>query len=73
VKILYKDQDVGKYFLDFVVEDKIIAELKVRPKLGYAHIQQVMGYLKATDHKLAILIYFTRDGVKSRRVLNSTV
>jgi GxxExxY protein len=52
---------------------KIVVELKVRPRLGYTHIKQVMDYLKTIGCKLAILIYFTRDGVKYRRVINSYI
>ena len=50
---------------------KIIVELKIRPRIGYTHIKQDFSYLRTTGYKLAILIYFTREGVKYRRVLNS--
>ena len=72
VNLMYDGESIGKYFLDFVVDDKIVVELKVRPKLGYIHIRQVMSYLKVTGYKLAILIYFTRDGIKYRRIVNAT-
>ncbi|PIU99379.1 GxxExxY protein [Candidatus Wolfebacteria bacterium CG03_land_8_20_14_0_80_36_15] len=71
VIINYKDKTIGKYFLDFVIDNKIIVELKIRPRIGYTHIKQVFSYLRTTGYKLAILIYFTREGVKYRRVLNS--
>lgn len=67
---LYNGKEIGKYYFDFLIDDKIILELKVRPSLGYTHIKQVVDYLKTSNYKLAILIYFTRDGVKYRRVLN---
>jgi hypothetical protein len=41
--------------------------------MGYIHAKQTLGYLKAGGIKLGILIYFTRDGVKYRRILNSSV
>lgn len=71
VKLSYANQPAGKYFLDFIVDSKVIVELKVRPRLGYVHIRQVMSYLKSTGHKLALLIYFTRDGIKYRRIVNA--
>ena len=71
VIINYKDKTIGKYFLDFVIDNKIIVELKIRPRIGYTHIKQVFSYLRTTGYKLAILIYFTREGAKYRRVLNS--
>lgn len=70
VSLEYLGEAIGKYFLDFVVDDKIVIELKVKPKMGYIHIKQVVGYLRSTGYKLAILIYFTRDGIKYRRVVN---
>ena len=66
----YEGQPLGRYFLDFVVDDKIVVELKVRPRLGYTHVKQTMSYLKSTGYQLAILIYFTRQGVKYRRIVN---
>ncbi len=71
VEIMYKDEKIGKFFLDFIVENKIVVELKVRSRFGYTDIRQVMDYLKAGGYKLAILIYVTRDGIKYRRILNS--
>jgi len=56
---------------DFLVDNKIIIELKVRPRIGYVHIKQLLAYLKMTELKLAIIIYFTQDGVKYRRIVNS--
>jgi GxxExxY protein len=71
IKINYQGEEVGRYFLDFIIDNKVVVELKVRPRFGYIHIKQVMDYLKTTGYKLAILIYFTRDGVKYRRVINA--
>ncbi|MBI3558818.1 GxxExxY protein [Candidatus Gottesmanbacteria bacterium] len=70
IKLPYLDEQVGKYFLDFIVDNKIVIELKVRPTLGYTNVKQVMGYLKSGKYKLAILIYFTREGIKYRRIVN---
>jgi len=69
----YEGKDIGRYFADFVIEDKILLELKVVNKLGYSHSRQLLGYLKSFRIRLGILLYFTKDGVKYRRVLNSEV
>ena len=68
--IKYDNNNIGKYRLDFIIENKIVVELKTRHSLGYPYIKQVMSYLKAGNYKLAIIIYFTKDGVKYRRILN---
>lgn len=70
LKLRYQDKAITKHFADFRVEDKIIVELKVRPYLGYVHIKQVQAYVLASGDKLAIILYFTKDGVKFRRILN---
>lgn len=73
VKLVYNGKCIGKYFLDFIVEDKIIVELKVVAYIKYIHIKQVLEYLKVTSKKLAILIYFTKEDIKYKRVINSNI
>ncbi len=71
VPITYKGEKISRYFADFIIEEKILLELKVVKKLGYAHVKQTLNYLRSSGLKLGILLYFTNDGVKYRRVLNS--
>jgi len=73
IPLTYKSESVSRFYADFVIEDKIILELKVVHKLGYAHTRQLLGYLIGSGYKLGILLYFTKNGVKHRRVLNSKV
>ncbi|MBN8695689.1 MAG: GxxExxY protein [Bacteroidetes bacterium] len=61
---------IGRGFLDFLVEDKIIVELKKDENFTKTSIDQVLNYLKTTDLKLAILINFTKQGVKFKRIIN---
>ena len=63
----------AKRFADFLIAERIVVELKVVSRLGYAHVKQLLGYLQSAGLKLGILIYFTNEGVKYRRVLNSRV
>lgn len=73
VKIKYGDVLIGRYFLDFIVADKIIVELKIADDFKNKYIRQVLEYLNETNTKLAILVYFTRSGAKYRRIINSKV
>lgn len=59
--------------MDFVIDNKIVVEFKVRPRLGYIDIKQVLNYLKVGGFKLAIIIYFTNSGIKYRRIVNSYI
>mgnify|MGYP001574928585 CR=1 FL=1 len=68
--VKFNGQKIAKKFLDFFIDDKVIVELKIAPKFGYVHINQVSSYLKTIGAKLAIIIYFLQDGVRYRRVVN---
>lgn len=70
VVINYKGAKVGRYYLDFLIEDKIILEIKKHDKFSKANIEQVYGYLKAANLKLGILANFTKSGVKFKRIIN---
>jgi len=70
IELIYDGQEIGKYRLDFIIDQKIIVELKVVPIVKNIHIRQVLEYLNVTKLKLAILIYFTSNGVIYKRVIN---
>lgn len=65
--VRYKDQMVGEGRMDLLVEQKLIVELKAVEAILPIHKAQVINYLKATDHSLALLINFNvkvlRDGI----------
>ncbi|MBI5220301.1 MAG: GxxExxY protein [Candidatus Liptonbacteria bacterium] len=67
----YRGECVARYFADFIVDGKIVVELKVVKKLTYSHARQLLTYLRNSGIRLGILLYFTSEGVKFRRVINS--
>jgi len=68
--VYFKERLLNKRFLDFLVEDKIIVELKKDDRFAIGHIKQVHDYLIRSQLQLAILVNFTIDGVRTKRVLN---
>jgi GxxExxY protein len=70
-KLMFKDKEIGRYFLDFLVDGKIVLEIKRGNYFGKKNIEQVFNYLKVTNLKLAILANFTPNGVKFIRIVNS--
>ena len=68
--IIFKDSNVGNYFLDFLIENKIVLEIKSGEKFLKQNISQVYSYLQTKDLKLGILANFTKEGLKFRRILN---
>ena len=67
--VTYKDQSVGDYEADFVVENKIILELKALSTLHPKHEAQAINYLAATGLKLAILLNFGVDSLYYKRLI----
>lgn len=66
----YKGAIVGNYFLDFLIENKIVLELKKGDRFSKKDIEQVYAYLKVTGLKLGIIANFTGKGVKFKRIVN---
>ena len=55
---MYKGRDCGLYEPDLICFDKIIVELKAVEALHQKHSAQLMNYLRATGHKLGLLVNF---------------
>lgn len=70
VPIKINDKVVGKFFLDFIINEQIAVELKVGNNFHRRDIEQLFSYLKSSNLKLGILVNFTHDEVKYRRILN---
>jgi GxxExxY protein len=67
--VFYKDQLVGQYAADFVIEDQSILEIKAVSNLTKSHEAQAHHYLAATRLKLAILINFGAESLQQKRVV----
>lgn len=64
------NEAVGKYFFDFLIEDKIILEIKRGKWFKKRDVEQVNRYLESSKYKLAILAIFKPDEVKYLRLVN---
>jgi len=56
--VYYKDEIVGNYYADILVQDKIILELKVTSHLENIHKAQLLNYLQASKIKVGYLLNF---------------
>lgn len=70
IKLKYKEEDIGFYLIDFLIEDRVVLEIKVGDYFSIKNINQTHAYLVATNLKLAILANFTSRGIVFRRILN---
>lgn len=68
--IVYKGKILShQYIADFVIEDKIIVEIKAIEKLAQTHIKQTLNYLAASKLRLGLLINFGEDSLSYKRVV----
>lgn len=72
VKLNYSQIKIGQYFIDFVIDDKIVLEIKAQSKFYARDIKQVLGYLKSSNKKLGILASFARNGLLFKRILKGS-
>lgn len=70
VPILIQGTNIGRYFLDFLVNEQVVLEIKVANEVYWQHIQQVLAYLKANRLQLGIIAVISKHGVIVRRVVN---
>jgi len=71
IKVFYKEDVVGEYFTDILVEKKVIVEIKTVEKLDKIHEAQLLNYLKATGIQVGLLVNFKHTkAIIKRMVLN---
>ena len=70
VPIKINEKIIGKFYLDFLIDNKIALELKVGNHFLTKDIQQLFSYLKASNLKLGIIVNFTAVGIKYKRIVN---
>jgi len=63
---------VGKGTLAFLVDEKVVIELKTDDLFPTSHITQVSKYMKQEDYRLGLLINFTSRGMRFKRIVNVT-
>ena len=68
VPLFYRDHQIGEHRLDFVVEDRIIVELKAVEALENVHFAIVRSYLKATGLADGLILNFSTIPLTVKRV-----
>ena len=72
IPILYDGKNIGVYQPDFVIEDKVIVELKALPEIGRQQTEQVWAYLKGCSYKLALLVNYGSKDIDIKRIVYDT-
>jgi GxxExxY protein len=68
VPLFYRDHQIGEHRLDFLVDDKIVVELKATERLENVHFAIVRSYLKATSLSDGLILNFSAMPLTVRQV-----
>ena len=63
---------VGNYRTDFIIDNRIILEIKATRHIGDVQYHQMIHYLKATKLQLGLLINFGEEKVVIKRIINTS-
>jgi GxxExxY protein len=69
--VYYKEQKVGTRRADFIIEDKLVIELKAIINLENVHLAQTKNYLAGYGFKRGLLINFGATSLQYKLVFNS--
>jgi len=69
INVSYKNEIIGSYFADILVDGQIIIELKAIPHVLPLHEAQLLNYLKATGIKLGLLVNMGTQRVEYKRMV----
>lgn len=64
---------IGAYQPDFIVDDKIIVEIKALPQIPKKLVDQLYDYLRNSDYELGYFINFSGPKLYIKRIIYSNV
>ncbi|MBL7191699.1 GxxExxY protein [bacterium] len=69
VQVMYEEIQVGLNYLDFLIDEILILEIKSCNGLNNVHRFQVIKYLASTNYPISLLINFGREKLEQDRIL----
>lgn len=69
LEVKYKDKVVGKYKPDFIIDNKIVLEIKAVELIAKTFEIQLINYLKTTNYTLGLLINFGAPKLYIKRLI----
>jgi len=71
ISVYFKENCVGEYFADIIVEDCVILELKAAEGIIEEHEAQLLNYLKATEIEVGLLLNFGKKPQIKRQLFEN--
>ena len=71
IHVFYRNEIIGEYYADILVNNSVIIELKVAKELSDAHEAQLINYLRATQIEVGLLLNFGKKAEFRRKVFSN--
>ena len=71
IDIYYRNEKIGTYIPDIIINDKILVEIKSKPFITKEDLRQFWSYLKGSKYKLGFLIGFTPQKLIIKRFIHT--
>jgi GxxExxY protein len=68
IAVIFRGENVGQFYADLLVDEKVIIELKAVSALQPEHQAQLINYLKATGIEVGLLVNFGVSKLEYRRL-----
>jgi GxxExxY protein len=68
-KVVYREKEVGTYYGDLVVDEKVIVEVKAVERLDNVHRAQLLNYLKISGIRVGLLLNFANPKLEYERII----
>jgi GxxExxY protein len=71
VEVRYKGMLVGDFVTDFLVDERVIVEVKAVRAFDEIHSAQCLNYLRATGHRVCLLVNFGTSKAGIKRIVHN--
>lgn len=70
--IKFKDTEISGNIVDFIIDNKIVLDVKAKKAITKKDYIQMQRYLKAANIKLGLIVNFAEKSIKPLRVINNS-
>ena len=68
-RVIYREKEVGLYYADLVIDDKVIIEVKAVDAINDIHRAQLLNYLRITGLRVGLIINFAKPKLEYERLV----
>jgi len=69
IDITYENNKIGKYRVDFIIEEKLVLEIKTLNRIHPKYINQVLAYMNQLKLQIGLIANFKKDKLWIKRLL----